>query len=80
MSPIDPDEARRLRAAARAGWPIRKVGLDDIGEDLSDVTTAEERLAMMERLALDAWACAGLQWPRYVRADMPGRLVRRRHG
>jgi hypothetical protein len=71
------EEARRARAAARADWPVRKVDLraaDD--EDLSDTTTAEERLAMMERLALDAWASTGQPFPTYLRAAMPGRVLR----
>lgn len=72
--------ARRERAAARASWPVRRVPLDAEGdEDLSDTTTADERLAMMERLASDAWASSGAPWPTYTREEMPGRVLRRGH-
>ncbi len=75
-----PDEARRARARARASWPIRRTTLDDDADDLSDTTTADERLAMMAHLARDAWASSGMPWPSYDRADMPGRVVRNGHG
>jgi hypothetical protein len=72
--------ARRQRAAARASWPVRRASLhDETDEDLSDTTTADERLAMMERLALDAWASSGAPWPTYTRGEIPGRVVRRGH-
>jgi hypothetical protein len=76
-----PDEARRARALARASWPIRKTTLDDDdAEDHSESTTADERLAMMARLALDSWASSGMPWPSYTRAEMPGRVLRNGHG
>lgn len=45
-------------------------------EDLSATTTAEERLAMMEPLALEAYALSGRSWPSYRRAECPVRLRR----
>jgi len=49
---------------------------DEPGDDLTDSTTPEERLAMMWPLALDAWASAGRQLPAYNRDEMPGRVLR----
>lgn len=74
------DEARARRAAARASWAGRIVTLEEEGaDDLSGSTTASERLDMMWRLALDAWASAGKPIPDYTRAETPGRVIRR-HG
>jgi hypothetical protein len=57
---------------SRAAWPVRRAPLvappDD---DLSESTTAEERLAMMWPLALEAWAVAGLSLPDYPRDQAP---------
>jgi hypothetical protein len=44
-------------------------------DDLSGTTTAEERLAMMWPLALEAWALSGRPIPDYERSAAP---VRRR--
>src|SRR3954454_330768 len=45
--PIE-DRERKARAAARKSWPIRVYRLgEDPDEDLSDTTTASERLEMM---------------------------------
>ncbi len=77
---MNADEARARRAAARASWVGRIVSLDEEGDDdLSSSTTVSERLDMMWRLALDAWASAGKPIPDYTRADTPGRVIRR-HG
>jgi hypothetical protein len=47
------DERRRVRGA----WPVRRFRLgEEPGEDLCATTTAEERLAMMWPLALDAFS------------------------
>jgi uncharacterized protein (DUF2384 family) len=75
------EAARRARAVSRASWPVRKTTLrDESDDDLSDSTTPSERLAMMHRLALDAWASSGATRPNYTRAEMPGRVVRRGDG
>lgn len=64
------------RASTRSSWPVRVVPLrhrpDD---DLSATTTAEERLAMMWPLALDAWGTMGWPVPAYSRDQAPVRLV-----
>jgi hypothetical protein len=41
------------------------------GDDLSRETTAEERLAMVSALTLEAWTLAGGSSPAYGRADAP---------
>jgi hypothetical protein len=64
-------------SSSRAHWPIRRYTLGaEPGDDLSDVTTASARLAMMWRLAQEAWALAGRALPAYDRAHRPGRLYR----
>jgi hypothetical protein len=66
------------RAADRAAWPGRKRRLgDDAGDDLSALTTAEDRLTMMWPLARRAWALAGRPLPGYRRGQAPGRILRR---
>ena len=71
------DRAREARRAARATWPVRTFRLEDQpGPDLSATTTADERLAMMWTLALDAWAFAGRTIPEYPRHRMPVRVIR----
>jgi len=74
------DEARdaaALRRAARAQWPVRRFRLgDEPPDDLSDVTTAAERIAMMWALAEEAWKVAGRSVPAYDRRSMPARLFR----
>ena len=71
------NSAREARRAARAQWPVRKFRLaDEPGPDLSETTTATERLAMMWSLARDAWTLAGRTIPDYPRDRMPVRVVR----
>ena len=71
------DSAREARRTARATWPVRKFRLEDQPwPDLFATTTADERLAMMWTLALDAWAFAGRAIPEYLRHRMPVRVIR----
>jgi hypothetical protein len=71
------DEDRAGRARNRAHWVGRRHELgQEPDEDLSATTTMEERLGMMWRLALDAWAWRGEPLPRYDRASIPGRVLR----
>lgn len=75
MSTSDPRETRR---AARKDWPMRKGSLHDPPQDdLSDSTTAEERLQMVWTLTLEAWELAGLPMPDYERHNIPMRVIRR---
>jgi hypothetical protein len=72
----DPQDAHRQRAE-RARWPIVRFRLgDEPPEDLSDVTTATERIAMMRSLAETAWRVAGRPIPSYDREHIPARLFR----
>jgi hypothetical protein len=66
------EPTRAERAEARRAWPVRKYRLDEEpSEDLSATTTVEERLAMMWRLARDAWAMTGRPIPDYPREKTP---------
>jgi hypothetical protein len=64
--------------ADRGSWPVRKLRLgSEPSDDLSDFTTAEQRLEMMWPLALEAWALSGEPLPDYVRSKAPVRRIRR---
>ena len=55
---------------------MRKLRLgDEPGDDLSGTTTAEERLAMMWPLAVEAWSLTGEPMPEYERKDTPVRWL-----
>jgi hypothetical protein len=65
MSPLD-----------RSSWPVRVFSLKDApGPDLSSVTTAEERLAMVWQLTLEAWSLAGGAIPGWNRNEGPIRVA-----
>lgn len=72
------DESLLKRREARALWPggVYRLGSEPPAFE-SGATTPEERLGMMWRLALDAWAGAGRCLPTYTRATMPGRVFHR---
>ncbi len=44
---------------------------EEPGDDLSGTTTAEQRLAMVWPLTLEAWALAELPMPTYARHETP---------
>jgi hypothetical protein len=50
--------------------------LDESSDDISDVTTASERIAMMWPLAQEAWRLAGRPIPTYDRSQTPSRVFR----
>ena len=61
--------ARRSR---RSNWPVRLFGLGtEPGPDLTDSTTAAERVGMMWQLTCEGWAVSGRKLPTYGRADTP---------
>lgn len=71
--------AAEERRAARGSWPVKSFRLgEEPGDDLSERTTPEERIAVMWRLAIDAWISAGRRLPTYSRDRMPGRVIRAR--
>jgi hypothetical protein len=66
-----PDIPHRLR-------PIRVYRLgEEPGDDLSAVTTPEQRLAMVAELSRRMWSLTGRPVPSYSRAGMPVRVTRR---
>lgn len=68
---------RRKRARARRSWPIESHALgSEPSDDLSDVTTPEERLSMMWELSRRAWLLSGRPLPDYDRCSAPGRVIR----
>jgi hypothetical protein len=70
-------DAAALRRAARAQWPVRRFRLgEEPPDDLSDVTTPAERIAMMWPLAEEAWRIAGRPLPTYDRRSIPARIFR----
>ena len=74
MSDDNLDAAKR--AEGRRDWPVHVYELgNEPGDDLSATTTAEERLAMMWPLALEAWALTGQPLPEYSRSEMPVRVL-----
>jgi hypothetical protein len=69
------DDARR---EARRDWHVSRHRLTDVAA--ANGTTAEQRLAMMWELVVQAWAIAGKPIPAYERAQMPVRLCRLQDG
>lgn len=74
------DEEREKRRAARANWPGWKGTLAEMPPepDLSDSTTAEERLLLLRELSLRGWLLTGRSIPDYDRSTMPTRIIRPR--
>src|SRR5262245_10253663 len=59
----------------RAQWPIKRFRLgEEPPDDLSAVTTAAERIAMMWPLAETAWRLSGRTLPAYERRAIPLRF------
>jgi hypothetical protein len=66
---IDPPDSRKA-------LPVRFISLHDRPADnLAATTTAEERVAMIWQLTLDAWALAGRPIAEYRRDQAPVRIV-----
>jgi hypothetical protein len=71
---MDPEARRRQ---ARGTWPIARFTLgDESANDISALTTPEERVAMMWELAETAWTLAGRQLPTYDRQNIPACVFR----
>lgn len=63
---------------SRRNWPVKVFRLgQEPSDDLSETTTAEERLTMMLELAERGWLLAGRKVPTYERHETPGRVIRR---
>jgi hypothetical protein len=67
------------RRAARRAVPVRvfRLGEEPASDDLSGVTTAEQRLEMVAELSRRMWELSGCETPRYARATMPVRVIHR---
>jgi len=72
---------RSQRASQRGSWPGSLTTLAEQA-DAAIVRggTPGERVAMVWRVTLDAWASSGRPLPSYTRAEMPGRVLRSGHG
>jgi len=72
------DSGAAARREARRNWPIRihRLG-EESSDDLSAVTTPEERLAMVWELSERMWELTGRPIPQYERAEIPVTVVRR---
>jgi len=63
------DEAREAR---RQRWPVRLYRLgQEPGDDQSQLSTPEQRLAVMWDLAREAWSLTGQPLPGYRRDQTP---------
>ena len=61
----------------RSPWVARIYRLgEEPGDDLSSLSTPEERLTMLGELSRRMWALTGRPVPSYARSSMPGRVVR----
>jgi hypothetical protein len=65
------DDRAARAARRRATWTVTR----GHAPERADARTAEERLASMWTIALDAWASSGRPLPQYSRAEMPGRFI-----
>jgi len=58
--------------ANRQSWPVRVYPLgEEPSDDLSHTTSAEERLAMVWPLSLEAWSLSGREYAEYSRGETP---------
>lgn len=70
MPPVDPDRKRER-------WPIRVYRLgEEPGDDVSALTTPEQRLEMVTLLTARMWELSGQPFPSYARTAMPVRIIR----
>ena len=71
MTPPDRRAARRALQAC-----VFRLG-EEPTDDLSSITTAEQRLEMVPELSRRMWELSGRAIPTYERARIPVRVVRR---
>lgn len=68
---------RAQRARQREHWPGSLTTLAEQADAaIVRGETAADRVAMVWRVTLDAWATSGQPLPTYTRAEMPGRVIR----
>lgn len=56
---------------------VASLGAEGASDDLSDTTTAVERVELVQVLSRRMWELTGRPWPDYARSAMPGRVIRR---
>jgi len=62
----------------RRRWSVKVYRLgEEPGDDLSALSTPEQRLAMVTELSRRMWELTGRPMPSYPRAAMPVRILRR---
>lgn len=71
------ETARQQRAAARRAWPGGVRRLTDEDGDGRVAGQPGALIGMVTALTLQAWAMRGEPLPRYTRADIPGRVLRK---
>lgn len=71
-----PDTPRRARPVRARPVRVYRLGQEP-GDDLSAVSTPEQRLAMVTELSRRMWTLTGRPMPSYSRAAMPGHVLRR---
>jgi hypothetical protein len=69
----EPTRSTRTRQGGSAR--VYRLG-EEPGDDLSALTTPEQRLAMVTVLSRRMWELTGRPVPSYERASMPGRVLR----
>lgn len=63
--------------AARPLWPVRVYRLgEEPGDDLTALSTPEQRIAIVAVLSRRMWELTGRPMPSYARGAMPGRVLR----
>jgi hypothetical protein len=72
--PNDQDAERSARARARQDWPGRKTTLTQA--DRERPLGAEDAIAAMWELCMEAWLLSGRPLPEYDRGGAPGRIWR----
>lgn len=67
------------RAAARLAWQanVYRLGQEPTGDDLSAITTPEQRFMLVGELTAWMWELSGQPLPTYARSAMPVRVMRR---
>ena len=72
---MDQPEPPRERARRHRTVRVYRLG-GEPGDDLSAVSTPEQRLDMVVELSRRMWALTGRPLPSYSRGSMPGRVIR----
>ncbi|MGD8602300.1 MAG: hypothetical protein PVJ80_15795 [Gemmatimonadota bacterium] len=66
---------RTKQGTSRASVRVFRLG-EEPRDDLSETTTAEERLDILRELTERAWMLSGRKFPTYSRREIPVRVTR----